>query len=384
MKLFRFLGLAVLALLLIGGCKKNNQFVVHGKITHAENKTIYLEELLLNSTKPVDSVKIGKNGEYKLKGFVAIPSFYLLKLSETKFITLLIDSAEVVTVNADFTNFADDYFIEGSHGSALVKELTAKLANTRYKLDSLNSLNNLYMNNQNYSQLKESLETEYQKVIDNQIEYSKQFVADNPFSMASVLAIFQKFDDYNYIVNDLQTMRIAASALNSIYPQSEHVKVLYAHTLEYMKRQSNANVQQLIREYGENSPEITLPDVKGNMVSLSSLRGKVVLLQFWAAVDQGSRIMNPVLVEIYKKYKNRGFEIYQVSIDNNRIEWVDAIDRDGLSWINVGDMEGSILAVRHYNVPEIPYNYLLDTDGRVLTQNLNGPALDRALSNIFR
>jgi len=383
MKLFRFFGVAVLALLLIGGCKKNNQFVVHGKITHAENKTIYLEELLLNSTKPVDSVKIGKNGEYKLKGKATIPAFYLLKLSETKFITLLIDSAEVITVNADFINFSDDYFVEGSHGSALVKELTVKLATTRHKLDSLNSLNNLYMSNPNYEQQKKSWEIEYQKVIENQIEYSMQFVADNPFSMASVLALFQKFDEYNYIINDLQTWRVAATALNTIYPQSEHVKVLYAHTLEYIKNQSNANIQQLIRD-GENSPDITLPDVKGNLVSLSSLRGKVVLLQFWAAVDQGSRIMNPVLVEIYKKYRNRGFEIYQVSLDNNRIEWVDAIDRDGLNWINVGDMEGSVLAVRHYNVQEIPYNYLLDKDGNIITQNLRGPDLDRVLSNILK
>ena len=384
MKLFRFLKIAVLVLLLANSCKKDNQFVIHGKITHAEGKTIYLEELLLNSTKTIDSVKINKNGEYKLKGNTAIPAFYLLKLSETKFITTLIDSAENVTVNADFTNFSDDYFIEGSPGSALVKELNTKLAATRYKLDSLNSLNSIYMNNPNYEQQKELLEIEYQQILQEQIEYSKQFVADNPFSMASILALFQKFDEYNYIINDLQTMRVAASALNSIYPQSEHVKSLYAHTLEYLKSQSNANAQQLISEYGENSPDIALPDTKGNLVALSSLRGKVVLLQFWASVDQGSRIMNPVLVEAYKKYKRRGFEIYQVSLDNNRIEWVDAIDKDELDWINVGDMEGSVMAVRHYNIQEIPYNYLLDKDGSIISQNLKGPALDRALSNILK
>ena len=384
MKLFRFLGIAVLALLLINGCKKSNQFVIHGKVTHAEGTTIYLEELLLNSTKPIDSVKINKNGEYELKGFTTIPAFYLLKLSETKFITLLIDSTENVTVNADFTNFSDDYFIEGSFGSALVKELNVNLAGTRHKLDSLNSLNNLYINNPTYDRQKEIWQTEYQQVLQNQVEYSKQFVLDNPFSMASILAIFQKFDEQNYIINDLQTMRTAASALNSVYPQSEHVKVLYAHTLEYIKNQTNSNAQQLISEYGDNSPDITLPDTEGKLVSLSSLRGKVVLLQFWASVNQDSRIMNPVLVEAYKKYKRRGFEIYQVSIDNNRIEWVDAIDKDELDWINVGDMEGSVLALRHYNIQEIPYNYLLDADGNIVAQNLRGPALDRALSNVLK
>ncbi|MDR2911348.1 MAG: AhpC/TSA family protein [Bacteroidales bacterium] len=384
MKLFGCFGIAFLSLLLINGCEKNSQFTVNGRISHAEGKTIYLEELLLNSTKHVDSVKINKNGEYELKGFTTVPAFYLLKLNDLKFITVLIDSAENVTVNADFTNFSNDYFIDGSHGSALVKELNLRLASTRHKLDSLNSLNNLYLNNPDYEQQKKLWETEYQQVLQDQIEYSKQFVTNNPFSMASIIALFQKFDDQNFIINDLQTMRTAASALNSIYPQSEHVKVLYAHTLEYLKSQSNANARQLIQEHGANSPDITLPDINGNLISLSSLRGKVVLLQFWASVDQGSRTMNPVLVEAYEKYKSKGFEIYQVSLDNNRIEWVDAIDKDELSWINVGDMEGSTLAVSHYNIQEIPYNYLLNTDGTIVAQNLNGPALDRTLSHILK
>lgn len=384
MKLLSCFGIAVLVLLLTNGCEKSGQFTVNGKITHADDQTIYLEELLLNSTKHIDSVKIDKNGEYELKGFTTAPAFYLLKLSEQKFITMLIDSAENVTVNADFTNFSDDYFVDGSSGSALVKELNLRLASTRHKLDSLNSLNNLYLNNPNYEQQKELWEIEYQQILQNQVEYSKQFVTNNPFSMASILALFQKFDDQNYVINDLQIMRTAASALNSIYPESEHVKVLYAQTLDYLKSQSNTNAQQLIQEYGENSPDIALPNTQGDLVSLSSLRGKVVLLQFWASGDQGSRTMNSVLVEAYKKYKSKGFEIYQVSLDNNRIEWVDAIDKDELTWTNVGDMEGSVLAVRHYNIQQIPYNYLLNTDGSIIAQNLNGPDLDRTLSHILK
>jgi len=108
-----------------------------------------------------------------------------------------------------------------------------------------------------------------------------------------------------------------------------------------------------------------------------------VLLQFWAAEDRVSRIINPVLVEVYKKYKMKGFEIYQVSIDTNRIEWVDAIDNDKLTWINVGDMKGSVSATNVYNVKTIPYNYLLDKDGLIIAQNLKGPAIDRALEKLL-
>jgi hypothetical protein len=90
------------------------------------------------------------------------------------------------------------------------------------------------------------------------------------------------------------------------------------------------------------------------------------------------------LVDAYAIYKNKGFEIYQVSIDDNRIEWVDAIDKDKLSWINVGDMEGSETAVINYNIQSIPFNYLLNEEGAVIAKNLKGPALNRALSNILK
>ncbi len=201
--------------------------------------------------------------------------------------------------------------------------------------------------------------------------------------MASVLALYQKFDQQNYVINDLQTMRVAASALNSIYPESEHVKALYQNTVQLLKDDQSARLQQLIQEQGENSPEIVLPTPEGEEVALSSLRGKVVLLHFWSAVDRNSRILNEALVEAYNKYKNKGFEIYQVSVDDNRIEWVDAIDKDGLSWINVGDMEGSNQAVRNYNVQSVPYNYLLNEEGEVIAKDLKGQALGRALSRLL-
>lgn len=384
MKEIRFLLVVFAAAVLINGCQKDNHFEISGKITHAEDKTIYLEELLVSSTKVVDSVKINKNGEFKFVGQTSVPTYYLLKLTPEKFITLLIDSVEKVKVEADFVNFTYEYNVEGSIGSGQVKDLSSKLNTTRHKLDSLRSINSIYQGNPDYKALKAKWDEQYNQIIQDQVDYSTQFVMNNPFSMASVLALYQKFDPQNFVINDLQTMRVAASALNSVYPNSEHVKVLYANTVQMIKDEKNAELKKYIEENGQNSPEINLPDVNGKEIALSSLKGKVVLLQFWAAVDRNSRILNPVLVEAYKKYKNKGFEIYQVSIDDNRIEWVDAIDQDKLTWINVGDMEGSIKAVQSYNVQSVPYNYLLDKEGLVIGQNLKGPDLDRVLASIFK
>ena len=380
----RLLWAGIIAGLFLAGCNNNKgQFSVKGKITHAEGQTIYLEELQVTETKPVDSVKINKNGEFEFRGIATIPTYYLLKFSDNKFITLLIDSVEQVEVEADAANFERSYRVEGSMGSLLVKNLNDQLLDTRKRMDSLQSLNNLYRGNPNYQQMKVEWDTAYDSIKQAQTRFSTQFVMNNPFSMASVLALYQKFDDQEYVVKDLHTMRVAASALNTIYPNSGHVKALYQNTVQLLQEEKNAKLRQMIQEQGENSPEIVLPDPDGREIALSSLRGKVVLLQFWSALNRDSRILNEALAEAYRKYKNKGFEIYQVSVDENRVEWVDAIDQDGLTWVNVGDMEGSNLAVRAYNIQTIPFNYLLNEEGEIIARNLKGPGLDRALTQLL-
>lgn len=384
MNVTRLTGIFLILTVTIIGCKKGNQFTINGKVSHAEGKTLYLEELLVSSTKPVDSVRIDKNGEFKIKGESKIPTYYLLKFSPDKMITLLVDSAENVVIEADYANFSNQYHVEGSLGSVLVKQLVDKLNTTILKLDSLESLYNIYRENPGYESMKAKWEEQYDAIVKEQVDFSTGFVMNNPFSMASVLALYQELDQQDFVIKDFHTMRVAASALNSIYPNSEHVKALYANTVQLLKEEQSAKIQQLIEKEGQNSPEIILPDADGKEIALSSLKGKVVLLQFWAAVDRNSRVLNPALAEAYQKYKNKGFEIYQVSLDENRIEWIDAIDKDGLKWINVGDMKGSIQAVQNYNIQAIPYNYLLDTEGKIVAQNLKGPGLDRALAKILK
>ncbi len=375
---------ACLAIILTIGCNRPEKFEIRGKITNETGRMIYLEELLVTSVRPVDSARVNANGEFTLKQHTSMPTFFLLKRSENNFITLLLDSAEKVTIEADAINFARDYKVEGSPGSLLVQELNNKLNTTKQKLDSITSLYTIYEGSPDIVQLKKEWGEAYQKIVQEQVDYSTNFVSEHPFSMASVLALYQKFNDENYVIRDLHALRVAASALNSFYPNSEHVKALYTNTLQLIATERSEKFRQLLDENAENSPEILLPDVNGKEIALSSFRGKYVLVHFWSAMDQNSRIVNPVLAEIYKKYKNRGFEIYQVSVDNNREKWLEAIEDDQLVWTNVGDMKGSTQPVMFYNVQSIPYNYLLDKEGVIVAKNLTGPAIDKTLSSIFR
>lgn len=369
---------------IFSSCQKNDGFSIRGKISHAEGDTIYLEELHVSTRKPFAKVVIDKNGEFEFKGKASIPTYYLLLLSDNNFITLLVDSVEQVFVEADAANFGKEYVVQGSLGSIQIKELTEHLNRTEHKLDSLRQLNNLYKNNPDYQELSVRWNQEYAAIIEEQTKFSNNFVLNNPFSMASVYALYQKYRDQSYVIKDLQTMRTAASALNAIYPNSTLVKALYENTVQILRDEKAAQMKKFIEQEGVNSPDILLPDVNGKEIALSSLRGKLVLLHFWAAEDQGSRLLNSLLAEAYQKYKSKGFEIYQVNVGVNRSEWIDVIDEDKLKWINVGDLEGSTTARLSYNIQNIPFNYLLDKEGKIVARNLSGPDLDKTLARILK
>ncbi len=365
-------------------CNKHNGFVINGKITNAEGKYLYLDELKVASSIPVDSVELKKDGSFKFEGKISYPNFYLLRLNNKNFVTLLVDTAEIISVHGDAANFSHDYIVEGSPGSLLVQELNTKLTITKHKIDSIQNRINAYRFREDYSTQKIKWDQELIDIKENQIKYSKNFILKHPFSLSSVLALYQKFDDSNYVIQDIQSLKVAASALNSFFPNSEHVKALYSNTQSLMAQEKSNKLQQYISENGVNSPDITLPNQNGRDISLSSLSGKVILLQFWSALNRDSRIQNEALVELYNKYKSKGFEIYQVSIDDNRDAWLTAIKQDGLNWINVGDMKGSINATNLFNVQEIPFNYILDKERRIVYKNLHGPALDQAVSKLTK
>jgi len=365
-------------------CTKHEGFVISGKITNAEGKYLHLDELKVSSSVPVDSVELKKDGSFKFTGKINYPNFYLLRLNEKNFVTLLVDTTEKITVIGDAANFSRDYIVEGSPGSLLVQELNNKLTKTKHKLDSISSRINVFRTHAEYRDTVIKWNHELDFIKQSQTRYSTDFVQKHPFSLSSVLALYQKFDDSNYVVQDLQSLKVAASALNSFFPKSEHVKALYANTQRLMIEEKNNKLQQFIEKNGVNSPDITLPNYNGREIALSSLAGKVVLIQFWSALNRDSRIQNEALVELYNKYKSKGLEIYQVSIDTDRMAWLDAIKQDGLKWINVGDMKGSVTVTNYFNIKTIPSNYILDKDRRIAYKNLMGPALDQAIGKLTR
>ena len=370
-------------LLLAVACGKKTNYTITGKLEGGSGKTIYLNRLLTSSQIPADSAKLDKSGEFKLKGKVDAPTFFLLKISDTNFATLILDSAENVTVSGSYSRFSSDYDVKGSDNSFKVRELTFRFSAVKSKLDSLSQLYKKHQNIPGYAADTERWNNEYTKMVTEYTSYLNDFVKRNPFSMASVYALYQKWDEGNYVSNDFQTMKTAASALFSVYPKNDQAKALYNNALNILKEQKNAKLNNLMARSAVNSPNIKLPDASGIERDLWSLHGKCVLLHFWSAKDRTSRIQNEVLVELYAKFKHKGFEIYMVSVDDDMAAWKNAIAEDQLTWINVGDMKGSISAWNNYNIRSVPANYLLDKEGKIIGKNLKGPELNAALSKVL-
>ena len=135
---------------------------------------------------------------------------------------------------------------------------------------------------------------------------------------------------------------------------------------------------------GSEAPEIVVNDPDGNQISLSSLRGKVVLIDFWASWCRPCRMENPNVVKVYQKYKDKGFEVFGVSLDKGKPEWVEAIKLDGLTW-----KHGSELAfwnssfVKTYNIDGIPKTVLVDKNGIIIAKDLRGPQLEQKLAEVL-
>ncbi len=137
-------------------------------------------------------------------------------------------------------------------------------------------------------------------------------------------------------------------------------------------------------DIGDEAPEIALADTNGTPVNLSSLKGKVVLLDFWASWCRPCRMENPNVVRLYKAYKDNGFTVYSVSLDNSKDQWKGAIRKDQLTWSHVSDLQGwSSSAAKTYKVTSIPHTFLIDADGKIVAKNLRGEDLEKALQQLF-
>lgn len=379
-RLFLFLILTIA----VCGCKTNS-IRISGKLENpVKGKYIYLDELKAIDFATVDSVKIGEDGKFNFEREVTLPTFYVLKISNTSFF-ILSEPGEKLRIEARFDSLNVPTTISGSKGTEKMVEYNKALKNTIAKLMSLREIYTQNSDNPELPKVIQSLDSMAQKYLNEINIYTKKYIDENINSLVSLVALYQHVGPRVYVldpVKDLSYFVKVDSSLYKQFPESAPVKSLHEQVQALI---SKTGATELLK-VGDEAPEISLPDPDGKIVTLSSTRGSIVLLDFWAAWCNPCRQENPNLVKAYNQYRGKGFRIFQVSLDKTKEEWLKGIKDDNLSqWIHTSDLKyWNSVVVSLYKIGSIPYNLLLDNEGKILAKNLRGEALQNKLTELYK
>jgi thiol-disulfide isomerase/thioredoxin len=377
----------LLPLLIAAGCQNKNTFTINGVVKEAKNKTLLLNKVNVNILMFIDSSKIRNNGKFKFKIEATEPDFYQLGFSNTDFITILAEPGERINLVFKGNSLSQDYTVTGSEGSEKIRMLDMRLARTKMKLDSLRNIYEAASKEPGFDEKGPLIESEFDKILKETRKKNIEFIISNTKSMASIKALYQRIDDNTYVLydpRDLQYMKIISDSLGRYYPNSKNVQAL----AEDVKRELNQMYARQFQNLASSSPEIkldpNLKDINGNRIALSSLRGKVVLLTFWSVESKDCIAENLQLKDIYKTYNKKGFEIYQINVDEDEGNWEREVKFDELPWINTReDDPKNPRNAMLYNVKALPTNYLYDRDGNITGSNLHGRYLKIKLNQLF-
>jgi len=321
-------------------------------------------------------------------GHADIAGFYAFYSSPDNYVTLIIGPGDKINLKGDVIKLPETYNVEGSDDSRNVRNLSIELNRTIMRIQDLGRIFNDSINSPNFDSIKAGLDKSYKLLVNSQREFTFNFIRENLKSLASLMALYQQIGPHHFVLDPLKDYRwynMVDSSLTIGYPGSESVKELHRQVLELTSQRKAEEMARKRFEKGSEVPEIALPSPEGDTITLSSLRGKYVLLDFWASWCGPCRVENPNLVAVYKKYSLKGFEIYQVSLDRSRAAWIKAIEDDHLTWKHVSDLQfWNSVVVPVYNIQGIPMNFLLDPEGRIIDQNLRGDMLAEKLKEIFK
>ncbi len=363
---------AIAAIAILSGCGETGRtgsFELKGTLSNSNGETIYLEKLVNPQPVVVDSTVIDEKGNFEFKTYTPHIGFYRIKLNQQNFAMLVLDSTDKVKVTANLKDLARTYKVEGSPETALFVEYNEITNQKNIRMDSLNQafqaiVQTIKMDSLKMDSLSNIFEKPFNEIMNSFNAVIAEKITKNPDKYASMIAIQgmepDKFADLYKKLDE---------GLNKKYPSDKGVRMFH-----------DVVTKMLATTIGQQAPEIVLPTPDDKELALSSLKGKIVLVDFWASWCGPCRKEMPNVVKAYAKFKDKGFEIYGVSLDQDKGRWVEAIQKDGITWPQVSDLKyWDSYAAKLYAVEGIPYTVLLDKEGKIIAKNLRGAELDKAI-----
>ncbi|WP_035807198.1 TlpA disulfide reductase family protein [Lunatimonas lonarensis] len=361
-----FLSLLLVLVTACGG--KEGEFTgsvqITGLIKNAPDGLLVLSQYNQEGSAVLDTLKLDKSGRFEYEVALDEPTFFDLNLFDAKTVRLALYH-EDAHVSYDFES--EELEIGGSKDSKMLRKIDD--LTIQYQ-DEINQLNDEYYQAMG-DRDQQAIRGIQEKAMELESNHSKRLKGvinemEGSFAALAGLGMLNPRNDFGYLDS-------LVSVLYTRYPDMKMIQS-WKQELDEMRALS----------IGQPAPEIALPDPEGNLVKLSDLRGKYVLIDFWAGWCKPCRDENPNVVRLYNQYKDKGFEVFGVSLDRTREMWVRAIEEDGLAWTQVSDLKYfNSDAAATYQINAIPATYMIDPEGNILAKDLRGMTLENKLAELF-
>lgn len=378
----------ILLIVLTLACDNENNIIISGSCPGAISEYLYLNNVNLNNPVLVDSARISKAGKFKIRIENTEPSFYTLGFNDNEFITVVAEPGDRINLEFRGKRLQNDYTVTGSGESEKIRLLDKKLGQTIITLDSLTAEYQAIVDQGDNPEKVSEIEEEYTRELNEQRKHNIAFILDNLSNLSAIKALYQKINDNTYVLyqqRDLQYLKLVSDSLSQYYPGTALTKNLKENLDDELNLMYINRISRAAEDLTPVSLDANLPDMNGEKVRLSDLmKNNYVLLSFWSAESKECISNNLFLKQMYQLYHNKGFEIYQVNLDNDESRWKTSVRFDELPWVNVREENPSNpVTARVFNVTNLPANYLFDTNGEIVAKDLFGRSLRIKLGQIF-
>ncbi|MEP7107690.1 MAG: TlpA disulfide reductase family protein [Ferruginibacter sp.] len=348
---------------------QKGKFTVSGELKNIPDQKIYLEEIYFSQKDPtvLDTAEI-KNGKFSIAALAPEEGLYRLRLEKNDVVFIFINDKTSILFSADFKNLSLETAVFNSPANHLLRNFMTAIDIQRRNLEEKSALLQQYINPSQTDSGYNAMQKDYNEQENSYKNYILKYLdtTSNPVMAAFSLEYTRSIEP--------EKLEKPVSGLIKRFPGNQAIVTIVSQ------------YSQMIAQYkakpheGGTAPDINMADTSGKPFALSMLRGKYVLVDFWASWCGPCREENPNVVKAYSRFKDKNFTVLGVSLDKDRASWLKAIGDDNLTWYHISDLKyWNSAAVNLYGFDGIPYNVLVNPDGKIIGSNLRGGDLETKL-----